>query len=810
MPADRDAKFFIKRSGRHKKAYTPKPKQTYKPSQSYKNNSQSSVQLSKHHRTETVANVSDIASDDYPEVLLCDKRSYDNTLQVRIGNIKAVALVDSGATISCVSHSLLHKLQPHRLQYMHGDISKIYGVGNIIQEVSDKVRFDFHIGQQKFCNSFYAIQNVYPLILGMDFITENKGILDFSNSTITLNDQCHSLQPPPRWSTLVKAKQAHIIDAYTSVDIPVHLTRPVESACMLLEPVNYLTRTAPDLEVPFAVVSSQSTSCRLTNPTDTPISIPGHCVVAIARNIVLSNVTEMIDFLHHDSDKHSHVSSADHAHEVDANDAPDSHASTSFPVSNSMDTTSIDTDPDGDIPKIDMDNPTLSAQEVAELITFLLKNKPAFASTLAKLGHSTEFYHTIETGNAKQVALRFYRTSPKIQKEIDNQIEELLRHGIIEPSTSAWSSPVVMVKKPDGSYRMAVDYRIINRHTLPRNFPVPRLSDIFDQIGETKPQYFSTLDMSSGFWQISVHPDDKDKTAFVTKNAKFVFNRMPFGLKNAPSTFQQCTSTVLKDLLGKCCCVYADDILCYSPDLKTHMADLQKIFDRLIAASLTLNPKKCKIAVQEVKYLGHILSPTGIQPNPAKVTVIQNHPIPKTVTEVRRFLGLTQYYRRFQKGYANIAKPLQNLTKNDVSFEWTPACQQAFDTLIDNLTSAPLLAYPDCEKPFLLSCDASDVAIGYILSQLDNDKREHVIEYSGRALRRAELNYSVTDKEALAVVEGFRHFHTYLYGNHTTVITDHIALEHIHKNPKITGRVARWNILLQNYDYTVQYKKRQT
>ena len=161
----------------------------------------------------------------------------------------------------------------------------------------------------------------------------------------------------------------------------------------------------------------------------------------------------------------------------------------------------------------------------------------------------------------------------------------------------------------------------------------------------------------------------------------------------------------------------------------------------------------------------------------------------------------------FSKGYANIAKPLQNLTKNDVSFEWTPACQQAFDTLIDNLTSAPLLAYPDCEKPFLLSCDASDVAIGYILSQLDNDKREHVIEYSGRALRRAELNYSVTDKEALAVVEGFRHFHTYLYGNHTTVITDHIALEHIHKNPKITGRVARWNILLQNYDYTVQYKK---
>ena len=204
-----------------------------------------------------------------------------------------------------------------------------------------------------------------------------------------------------------------------------------------------------------------------------------------------------------------------------------------------------------------------------------------------------------------------------------------------------------------------------------------------------------------------------------------------------------------------------------------------------------------KFAVQEIKYLGHILSPEGIKPNPEKVEIIQNYPIPKTVTQVRRFLGMTQYYRRFQKNYANLAKLLQNLTKNDVSFVWDAACKKSFETLIKTLTTAPLLAYPDCAKPFIMSCDASDVAIGFILSQLDNDNREHVIEYAGRALRKAELNYSVDDKEALAVIERFRKFHTYLYGNHTTVITDHQALEHVYKNPKITGRIARWNILLQ-------------
>ena len=786
---------FFRRSGQSTRSFTGKQPNSYKPSLVQKPRKMNvHVQTDKNHDFQN-----NVAENVIHKVSLNDKRCHDNTLRVTIGNVRSVALVDTGASISCLSTALLCNINPNKIKYLQTDIQKIYGVGDIVQDVSHKVQVKFHIDDHQFQHQFYIIQNQYPIILGMDFITQHNGVLDFGNSTITLSDNTYDLTPPPRRSTLVKSQFSEIIDAYSSRDIPVRLTRPVETTCMLVEPISSLTRIAPGLEIPLALVSSQSTVCRVTNDTDTPLSVPAGCVMAIARSVTVNSITEMIDFLDRDSEIVLQINPNDQA-QVDDND--DFNAIMPFPDLAQDDSSNPD-----DNPKFDIDNPTLSAREVAELVAFLIRNKKAFASTLARLGYTSEFYHTIDTGDAKPVALRFYRTSPKIQKEIDNQIEELLKYGIIEPSTSAWSSPIVMVRKPDNSYRMAIDYRLVNKVTSPQNFPVPRLSDVFDQIGESKPKFFSTLDMQSGFWQIPVHPDDQDKTAFVTKNAKYKFKRLPFGLKGAPSTFQQMTSTVLKDLLGKCCCVYADDILCYSPDLKTHMEDLQKIFNRLIAAGLTLKPSKCKIAVQNVKYLGHILSPKGIRPNPEKVEVIKNYPIPKTVTQVRRFLGMTQYYRRFQTNYANLAKPLQNLTKNDVEYKWTDSCQKSFDKLIENLTTAPLLAYPDCNKPFILSCDASDVAIGFILSQYGEDSLEHVIEYAGRSLRKSELNYTVTDKEALAIVEGFRKFHTYLYGNHTTVITDHQALEHVYKNPKLTGRIARWNILLQNYDYTVIYKK---
>ena len=380
MPAPGNS--FYERSGRLKRSFTPKPKYNYKPRLHHKK--KNVLYVSDHHKS-----VNDSLSENavVHEVALSDKRCYDNLLRVKIGHVKTIALVDTGASISCISHNLLCKIQPKQVQYLPGDISQIFGVGNIVQDVSDKVRFNFHIDQDKFNHDFYAIQNQYPLILGMDFINNWNGVLDFEHSTIKLKDEIYDLIPPPCRSTLVKSKHAQIIDAYASSDIciqrPVCLTRSVETACMLVEQVSSLTCLAPRLEMPISVVSSQSTACRILNNTYTPISIPAGCVVAIARNVCLENVTEMIDFIDKESGDKSHVHHADGENNNDF----DFNEIMPFPEYNSGDDNA---DGHNDAPDFEIDNPKLTAHETAQLITFLVKNKKVFASTLAKLGHSTE------------------------------------------------------------------------------------------------------------------------------------------------------------------------------------------------------------------------------------------------------------------------------------------------------------------------------------------------------------------------------------------------------------------------------------
>ena len=364
-----------------------------------------------------------------------------------------------------------------------------------------------------------------------------------------------------------------------------------------------------------------------------------------------------------------------------------------------------------------------------------------------------------------------------------------------------------MVRKGDGTYRLTCDYRRLNAITECESFPLPRLEDVWDLVGESKATVFSTLDLASGFWQIQLDLETKHKTSFVTKNGQYQWEVLPFGLKNSPASFQAVMNEVLKDLLKTCVIVYVDDILCFSKDIETHKMHLQQIFDRLNKANLKLIHSKCSFATDSVRYLGHILSENGVRPNPEKLDVIKNYPVPKNVKQVRQFLGLCNYYRRFQKDYATIARPLNNLIRKDLTWHWDNKCQNSFEQLRDGLISAPILAFPDMNRPFTLTTDASDVAISYILSQYDQDDVEHVIEFAGRALRGPEMNYTVTDKEGLCIMEGFRHFHTYLYGNKCTVVTDQMSLVYIKNHTKVRGRVARWAIELQNYKFTVKHRK---
>ena len=424
-----------------------------------------------------------------------------------------------------------------------------------------------------------------------------------------------------------------------------------------------------------------------------------------------------------------------------------------------------------------------------------------FAKDLSELGCCKNVYeHKIDTGDAKPIRQRFYRTNPKQRAEIDRQVQEMLKNNIIEPSNSEWSSPVVLVKKKCGTFRK------INKVTKPEIFPLPRLDDMLDSIGEANAKYFSVIDMASSFWQIPLEDSSKPKTAFVTHNGLYQFRTLPFGLTNAAMSFQMVTSKVLQGLTWKNVLCYIDDILVFSSTLDEHFVHLQEVFDRLTQATLRLKPEKCTFVAKRVKYLGHVITKDGIEVDEGKTAAVSNFPRPKNVHDVRSFLGLCNYYRRFIRRYGDITTPLSKLLLKDIKFEWTDTCENAFNSLKTELTSTPVLAYPNMNKPFILSTDASGESISYKLSQNDEKGMEHPIAYMGRTLRPLERKYSISERECLALVEGVRQYTHFLEHQHFTVVTDHSALKWLRNIKHSSGRLSRWSLLLQGFDFDVIHK----
>ena len=382
----------------------------------------------------------------------------------------------------------------------------------------------------------------------------------------------------------------------------------------------------------------------------------------------------------------------------------------------------------------------------------------------------------------------------------------MMKNNIIQESTSPWQSPVVLCKKKSGDYRFAVDYRALNKLTEPESYPVPLLENIFDTISAADAKFFTTLDLASGFWQIPMDPLDRHKTSFATRKGKFEFLRMPFGLRNAPTTYQRMMCKVLQGLNWKILLVYMDDIIIFSSTFEEHLDHLKQVFERLQEANLTLKPGKCKFAAEKVLYLGHQISENGIEVNTDKTAVITSFPPPKTQKQVRTFLGMCNYYRKFISNYSQIAAPMYSLLKADATFKWTEICERAFNTLKEALKNPPVLAHPDMRKPFIVSTDASTSGIGYILSQKDTKGKEHPVVYGGRSLRKHEKNYGITELECLALVEAVRTFHIYLADNEFTAFTDHKALQSLHKIKPEQKRLHRWAELLLNYKIKVEYK----
>lgn len=310
----------------------------------------------------------------------------------------------------------------------------------------------------------------------------------------------------------------------------------------------------------------------------------------------------------------------------------------------------------------------------------------------------------IDIGSAHPKKQRVRRLPFALRHVVAQQLKDMQQQGVIEPSKSPWASPVVLVKKRDGTHRFCVDYRSLNSVTKPDSFPLPRIEDLLDILGQAK--YFSSIDLPSSFWQIRMDPNSQEKTAFITPYGLFEFRVMPFGLMNAPATFQRLMQQVISSLNTDSepdfVSVYIDDILVFSKTLEEHLEHLKKVIERIVQVGLKLKPSKCKFVQKELEYLGHLVSHDGLKLNPRLVEAVEKFPAPSNAHEIKRFLGLCSYYRKFVPRFADIANPVHYLTRQDVSFQWTAGCQRAYEELKKRLVSAPVLVYPNFEEDFIL------------------------------------------------------------------------------------------------------------
>ena len=445
-------------------------------------------------------------------------------------------------------------------------------------------------------------------------------------------------------------------------------------------------------------------------------------------------------------------------------------------------------------------SPSLSPPERCTLLETLMQYSDVFDPSL---GHTTVITHKIDTGDAAPIRQYPRRLPYAYREETDKQVSEMLQQGVIKPSNSPWASPVVLVKKKDGTFRFCIDYRKLNAITKKDAHPLPRVDDLLDALQGSC--MFSTLDLRSGYWQVSMDPQDQHKTAFVTPSGLWEFQRMPFGVSNGCATFQRAIEIVLSGLTYETCLCYFDDVIVPSSNLQQQCERLALVLERFRKHNLRVKATKCTFGANKVNYLGHVVSAKGVHTDPDKIKAVSLLAEPQNVEQVRSFLGLAGYYRKFIPKFAMLAAPLVSLTKKGTKFHWSKEHSESFLVLKDLLCQAPVLAYPRFDHPFVLQTDASDLGLGAVLTQIDADGNERVISYASRPLTDREKGYSATEKEALAVVFATDYYRVYLLGKHFTLITDHSALRWLHSvEPK--GRIARWVMDLQEYTFDVRHR----
>ena len=679
----------------------------------------------------------------------------------RVNGRRCHCLLDSGADISLIpSHFVDSALlrEPHH--------NRLFAANDTEITVDGLVTVPVLINKRKLPTPFFASSNVDEVILGRDFLTQNRVVWDFNADSMCI-DGCQ-IRLTRKGHTGPRCRRCRV---GSDVVIPPHseaiittnvifgnfrnIAEEMHWTTVPSEPVQGLrvARTLVPSERPIAAV-------RVCNITPRPIVLRKGQSVSTLQNVQIAAAASPV--------------------EIDQLDAAQQRRNITDNVDPSV--------------------PENTKSELAQLVD---EYQDIFSYSEYDLGSTDLVQHEIHTGDNRPFK-QALRPQPRARlPDIDNLLASMEAQGVIERCQSDWASNIVLVTKKDGSIRFCVDYRKLNSLTQRDVYPLPRIETCLDTLSGAV--YFSTFDLRSGFHQVKVHPRDVNKTTFTCHRGTFRFPRMPFGLTNAPATFQRLMDTVLMGLNFDICLAYLDDIILYSKDISSHLDRLKQLFQRLREANLKLKPSKCVLMQKRVAFLGYTVSGEGISTDASKIEAVRDWPTPANLKQCRSFIGLCQYYRRFVPKFSEIAAPLYALTKKGVPFVWTPQCQAAFDQLKSSLISADVLALPSDEGEYILDTDASDVAMGGVLS-IVQDGVERPVCYASQLFDKHQKNYSVTRKEMLALVTFVKKFRQYLLGRHFLIRTDHAALTWLRRTPEPIGQQARWLEILEEFDFRVEHR----
>ena len=695
-------------------------------------------------------------------VNIIENKNDKSSVAIEVHGQNYRALIDSGAEVSLVNRRIVENM-PEKECLTSTQVKLAAATGDKIKVVGE-IDMKFKLGKKVLIHTFIVVENIKRgIIIGRDCLHMHNMQLDFGKNRLILPGEVIPLEDDLYINSLVRVAQKKVLKPQTATVVwgkfkshdptkkkRIYCASAIDTGFIAQEPgltvINSVAKVTKWKRIPLLICNNTGKTFCLNR---------GNVVARVEEvNGPLTTLTEALQ-----------------TGEV------------------------TDTQP--------LDMVSIPDQYREELEKLLDRNADLFAATDTELGRTDAVEMTIDTGDHPPIKLKPYRTPLNQRPIVDKAIDDMLAAKIITPSHSSWSFPILLVnKKGTEDKRFCVDFRKLNQITRNYVYPLPHIDDVLASLGKSK--VFSSLDLRSGYWQIGLSEQSKDRATFCCHRGLYQFEVMPFGLSNAPSVFQELMTHVLEGI--QFATAYLDDIIIYSPTVQDHMEHLQVVFDRLRKFGLKMKMSKCKFMQKEINYLGFVVTTEGIRVDPGKVSAIRDLKPPVDVRQVRGFLGTVNYYRRFCPGFSEVALPLTALTKKHARFAWSDECQQAFDKLKQLLIEAPTLAFADQTLEYTLYTDASDGCIGAVLTQ-DQGQGEQPIHYLSHKLSDTQRRWPTIEKEAYAIVYALQKLDHYLHGAKFTIKTDHRPLKYLFSSEMKNKKIQMWSLSVSSHNCTIEYIK---